>query len=147
MLVGDGPDEAMLREYVRERGLDSNVSFFPFTTEPAHVFEVLDILTLPSTHKEGLPNVLLEALSMGLPVVSSRLAGTPEVVIDGVTGLLVEPGDVDGLAQAILTLGEDDTARTRMGAAGRQLMLDDFDKRRQFDAFLHHFSEVVAPAR
>ena len=144
MLVGDGPDEAMLREYAAERNLSEHVTFFPFTTEPAHVFEVLDILTLPSTHKEGLPNVLLEALSMRLPVISTRLAGTPEVVIDGATGLLVEPGDVDGLERAIVTLGGDDEARNRMGAAGQQLMLDDFDKRRQFGAFLDHFAAVVA---
>ena len=72
------------------------------------MFEILDILALSSTHKEGLPNVLLEALAMGVPVVSSRLAGTPEVVVEGVTGLLVEPGDVEGLAGAIRTLAADD---------------------------------------
>ena len=72
------------------------------------MFEIIDVLALSSTHKEGLPNVLLEALAMGVPVVSSRLAGTPEVVIDGVTGLLVEPGDVDGLATAIRRLADDD---------------------------------------
>ena len=147
VLVGDGPDEAMLRDYVVERGLEPNVTFFPFTSEPAFVFEILDILALPSTHKEGLPNVLLEALSMGLPVVSTSLAGTPEVVIEGVTGLLVEPGDVDGLANAIAALGSDDDARARMGRAGRRLMHDDFDKRRHFDAFLQHFDDIVATAR
>jgi len=147
MLVGDGPDEAMLRAHVAERGLEPHVTFFPFTTEPAHVFEILDILALSSTHKEGLPNVLLEALAMGVPVVSSRLAGTPEVVIEGVTGLLVEPGDVDGLATAIRTLADDDEARTRMGAAGQRMMQDDFDKLHQFDAFLDHFARVVATPR
>ena len=144
ILVGDGPDEAMLRTDVADRGLDEHVSFFPFTSEPAHVFELIDVLALSSTHKEGLPNVLLEAIAMGVPVVSSRLAGTPEVVIEGVTGLLVEPGDVGGLATAIRRLAEDDDARARMGAAGQRLMQDDFDKRRQFDAFLAHFAEVSA---
>jgi glycosyltransferase involved in cell wall biosynthesis len=143
MLVGDGPDETMLQERVAERSLQAHVTFFPFTTEPAHVFELLDILTLPSTHKEGLPNVLLEALSMGVPVVSSRLAGTPEIVIEGVTGMLVEPGDVDGLATAIRALSTDDDLRRRMGAAGQQLIRDDFDKQHQFGAFLEHFAEVT----
>ena len=147
MLVGDGPDEAMLRAHVADRGLDPHVTFFPFTTEPAHVFEILDILALSSTHKEGLPNVLLEALAMGVPVVSTRLAGTPEVVIDGTTGLLVEPGDVSGLATAIRTLAQDDGARSRMGASGQRLMQEQFDKRRQFDAFLDHFADVVAVTR
>ncbi len=142
MFVGDGPDENMLRGRVSDLGLERHVTFFPFTTEPADVFEVIDVLVLPSTHKEGLPNVLLEALAMGVPVVSSRLAGTPEAVIEGVTGLLVDPGDVAGLAAAIGQLGGDDEVRRSMGAAGARLMRDDFDKRRQFDAFLRHFAEV-----
>ena len=106
-----------------ELGLDAHVTFFPFTREPVHVFEVIDVLVLASLHKEGLPNVLLEALSMGVPVVSSRLAGTPEVVLDGETGLLVEPGDIDELAAAIERLGTDRTSCQRMGAAGRELMV------------------------
>jgi glycosyltransferase involved in cell wall biosynthesis len=147
MLVGDGPDEAMLRQRVAEHGLDEHVTFFPFTTEPAEVFEVIDILALPSTYKEGLPNVILEAMAMGLPVVSSRLAGTPEVVIDDVTGILVEPGNVDALAAAIVRLGSNNDTSLQMGAAGQRLMHDDFDKRRQFDAFARHFADVIASAR
>ncbi len=107
-----------------------------------YVFEVIDLLALPSTHKEGLPNVLLEALAMGVPALSSRLAGTPEVVVDGVTGLLVDPGDVAAIAAGIQRLGSDHDARGRMAAAGRQMMCDEFDKRQQFDAFLRHFAQV-----
>ena len=140
LLVGDGPDEQMLRAEVAELGLDSHVTFFPFTREPVHVFEVIDVLVLASLHKEGLPNVLLEALSMGVPVVSSRLAGTPEVVLDGKTGLLVEPGDIDELAASIERLGNDRPSCRRMGAAGREMMVAGFDKQRQFDAFLAHFA-------
>ena len=140
MLVGDGPDDAMLRERVRAHGLEANVSLFPFTREPAEVFEVLDLLVLSSLYKEGLPNVLLESLSMGVPVVSSRLAGTPEVVHDGQTGLLVEPGDITGLAAAIERLGSDPDLSRLMGNEGRDLMHRDFDKRHQFDAFLDHFA-------
>ncbi len=147
MLVGDGPDEEMLRRHVTERGLEQHVTFFPFTTEPVEVFEVLDVLALPSTHKEGLPNVILEAMAMGLPVVSSRLAGTPEVVIDGVTGILTEPGDVDSLAAALVRLGTDADLCSRMGAAGQRLMRDDFDKRRQFDAFVQLFADVSNAGR
>ena len=140
LLVGDGPDAAMLQEKVAEWDLSRHVTFFPFTREPVFVFEIIDILVLSSLYKEGLPNVLLEALAMGRPVVSSRLAGTPEVVHDGVTGLLVEPGDVDGLADAIARLGTDRDTCRRMGDAGRTLMTDRFDKQRQFDAFLEHFA-------
>jgi hypothetical protein len=64
-----------------------------------------------------------------------------------VTGLLVEPGDVDALAAAIVRLGVDNDMSRRMGAAGQQLMHDDFDKRHQFDAFARHFADVSASVR
>ncbi len=143
MLVGDGPDEAALQDRAVELGLDRHVSFFPFTREPAHVFDVIDILVLSSTYKEGLPNVLLEALATGVPVVSTRLAGTPEVVHHGTTGLLVELGNVEELAAAIVELGSDPETCRRMGDAGRRLMNEQFDKQLQFDAFLDHFAWVT----
>lgn len=140
LLVGDGPDEATLRARVADLDLDRSVTFHPFTREPAAVFEVLDILVLSSLYKEGLPNVLLEAMSMSLPVVSSELAGTPEVVRHGETGYLVPPGDIDRLARAIVDLGSDPVLCEKMGEAGRALMVSSFDKQRQFDAFLEHFA-------
>ncbi|MHC4667554.1 MAG: glycosyltransferase [Planctomycetota bacterium] len=143
MLVGDGPDEEMLRAQVAERGLAAHVSFHPFTREPAHVFEVIDILVLSSLYKEGLPNVLLEALAMGRPVVASRLAGVPEVVLDGRTGWMVEPGDAAALAAAVARLGADPAEARRLGAEGRRLIARDFDKRRQFDAFLAEFARLA----
>lgn len=140
MLVGDGPDEEVLRSTAARLRLDDHVTFFPFTRAPAEVFEILDVLVLSSLYKEGLPNVLLEAMSMGLPVISSRLAGTPEVVVEGETGLLVEPGDVAALAGAITSLGLNPNTAGEMGRAGRALMERDFDKVHQFDAFLEHFA-------
>ena len=140
MLVGDGPDEPTLRSTVATLGLESHVTFFPFTRSPAEVFEVIDVLVLSSLYKEGLPNVLLEALSMGLPVISSRLAGTPEVVLDGETGILVDPGDGGQLTEALIRLSTDRELGDRMGNAGRRLIEEEFDKQRQFDAFLDHFA-------
>ncbi len=86
-----------------------NVSFFPFTNEPQYVFERADVTVLPSLYKEGLPNVLLESMSMGVPVVSSNLGGVPEIVINGKTGFMVEPGNSDQLADGILKLWDDRT--------------------------------------
>lgn len=146
MLVGDGPDEAMLQERVQELGLGAAVSFFPFTREPEVVFERIDTLVLSSLRKEGLPNVLLEALAMGVPVISTRLAGTPEAVSEGETGYLVEPGDEAGLAAALVRMASDPDARLRMGARGRARMEREFDKQRQFQAFLDFYREL-APRR
>jgi glycosyltransferase involved in cell wall biosynthesis len=142
MLVGDGPDEEMLKSKVAKMGLEGHVTFFPFTREPVYVFEALDILVLSSRYKEGLPNVLLEAAAMSLPLVSTKLAGVPEIVIEGETGTMVEPGDIGGLADAVARLWADPEACRRMGRNGRRIMEQRFDKKRQFDAFLEHFAAI-----
>jgi glycosyltransferase involved in cell wall biosynthesis len=144
MMVGDGPDEAMLKEMVKRMAIENQVTFFPFTNEPKYVFERIDATVLPSLYKEGLPNVLLESMSMDVPVVASDLGGVGEVVVDGETGYKVEPGDIQGLAEAITKLWEDQEAYTRMRANVRKLMVENFDKEKQFDAFLEYFRKVVS---
>jgi len=143
MLVGEGPDETMLKEKIRTMGLENNVTMFPFTDEPNYIFERIDVLTLPSLYKEGLPNVLLEAMSMGIPVVSSKMAGIPEIVFNGRTGYMVEPGDVDQLRDAITRLWSDQEAYRRMGSEARDLMRTSFDKRKQFEEFRSFFHQVA----
>jgi len=142
LLVGDGPDEEMLKRRVHEMGLERNVTFVPFTREPEMIFELLDSVVLSSIRKEGLPNVLLESMAMEIPVVSTRLAGTPEVVHDGKTGLLVQPGDVGQLADALVKLLVDRDACSAMGKAGRELVTRCHDKEMQFQAFLDVFARV-----
>ena len=139
MMVGDGPDEQVLRTKVNELGIEQHVTFYPFTNEPQYVFDRVDITVLPSLYKEGLPNVLLESMSMGIPVVSSNLGGVPEIVIDGKTGYIVEPGNSGHLANAILKLWDDRTSYRTMRLNARQLMIEEFDKERQFDQFLKYF--------
>lgn len=143
ILVGEGPDEQMLKNKVREMGLDSNVTFFPFTREPMYVFERIDILVLSSLYKEGLPNVLLEAMSMKVPVVSSKMAGVPEIVKDGETGYMVEPGKSDQLTEAISKLWSDQAAYKKMSKNGRKLMEENFDKEVQFTKFLEYFHRIT----
>jgi glycosyltransferase involved in cell wall biosynthesis len=143
MMVGDGPDEQALRDKVNELAIGRNVSFFPFTNEPQYVFERADVTVLPSLYKEGLPNVLLESMSMGVPVVSSNLGGVPEIVINGRTGFMVEPVNSDQLAQAIQKLWNDRTGYMKMRQNARQLMTENFDKEHQFDQFLKYFRSLL----
>jgi len=144
MLVGAGPDEQMLKQKVIEMNLESSVSFFPFTSTPQLIFEIVDILVLSSLYKEGLPNVLLEAMSMELPVVSSNLAGVPEIVKNGETGYMVKPGDIDELSDAVIKLWSDKDAYNSMSKNARELMETKFDKKRQFDEFLNYFKRITA---
>lgn len=144
MFVGEGPDEEMLKQKVVEMGIEKNVTFFPFTSEPNFIFDRIDILTLPSLYKEGLPNVLLEAMSMGLPVISSNLAGVPEIVYDDQTGYMVEPGNVDQFCDAVVKLWSDPEKYKQMGINARKLMEEKMDKKNQFNAFLEYFHRITS---
>ena len=143
MMVGDGPDEKMLKERAKDLGLDRNISFFPFTDEPNYIFERLDLTILPSLYKEGLPNVLLESMSMGVPVVSSNIGGVSEIVIDGETGYLVEPGNKSAFAEAIKKIWANQNNYWEMKLKARKLIVNQFDKVTQFERFIAHFQALI----
>jgi glycosyltransferase involved in cell wall biosynthesis len=147
MLVGDGPDEALLLKKREELGLGNHITFFPFTPEPNFVFERIDITVLSSLYKEGLPNVLQESMAMNVPVVSSNIGGVPEIVFDAQTGYKAEPGSSDQLAAAILKLWSDKEAYQKMRVQARNLITERFDKGKQFDRFLTYFQKIVHERR
>ena len=121
VVVGDGPlrqavHAAADRSPARDRITVSG--FVPHAQVP-RVLASLDVLALPSVYEE-MGSVLVEAMASGLPVVASRVGGIPDLVRDGVTGLLVPPMDVDALAGALDALVADPGCRLRMGSAARQ---------------------------
>lgn len=136
LMVGEGPDKDMLVQTIKDQGLEKHASIFDFTKEPFFVFERCNVIGLPS-YKEGLPNVLLEALAMEKPCVASRIMGCPEVVRDGETGFCFEAGDAKGLADSIAKVHAlDASARVEMAAAGKRLVFSEHDKAKQFETFL-----------
>ncbi len=143
VLVGEGPDKSMLKEKVKELDLSDYVSFFEFTRQPVYIYERIDILVLPSLYKEGLPNVLLEAMSMKTPVISSQMAGVGEVVKSGETGFMVKPGNRSDLSEAIIKLCSNDVLLNQIGENGRSLMEKSFDKQIQFAEFLEYFHKTL----
>jgi glycosyltransferase involved in cell wall biosynthesis len=99
------------------------------------------VFTLPSVRAkdesmDGIPNVILEAFSVATPVVSTRLSGIPEVVRDGDTGTLVEPGDRDALAAALRDVLEHPAEHAARACRGRELVAEAFDLPRNVRAFL-----------
>lgn len=118
LLEGDGPLHTDLQEYVKDKQLSEHCVFVGNEKNVMNFMAVLDVLILPSIDYEDFPNVVLEAMGLGKPVISSRLAGTPEQVVDGETGLLVEPRDANQLAVAITKLYLDEQMRLKMGQAG-----------------------------
>ncbi len=97
-----------------------------YIADPAPYYPLMDLFVFP-THREGLGKVLLEAAAAGKPVVSTRTTGVVDVVLDGVTGILVPPGDSQALAQAARRILDDHAIATRMGAAARTLVCQHFD--------------------
>lgn len=106
-----------------------------------------DLCAYTAVAPEGFGLVILEAMAHGKPLVASNLGAVPELVRDGVTGRLVRPGDIDGLAEAILALLDDREALNRLGAAGRERVIEDFDPVESFHRMQAVYDEVVAEAR
>jgi colanic acid/amylovoran biosynthesis glycosyltransferase len=104
---------------------------------------VLPSVCLPNGRTEGLPVALVEAMSVGVPVVASRVAGTPELVRDGETGLLVEPGSAPQIAHAIARLMDDPVRARRMGREGKRLIEREHDLTRSTSRLATLFGEGV----
>jgi glycosyltransferase involved in cell wall biosynthesis len=118
VFVGDGP----FRRRLEGRG----AVLAGERDDAAECVAASDIVVLASRFGESLPNALLEAMAAAKPVVATRVGGVPEAVADGETGILVRPGDVAALRDAILTLAGDPGLRQRLGAAGRDRVAREF---------------------
>lgn len=129
LILGYGPEAATLRRLAAELGLEGAVRFPDPQTPPRAVLACLDIFVLASRF-EGLPNVALEAMAMGVPVVATAVGGTAEAVADGLTGTLVPPNRPDRLAEAIVRFLKDPAAARAAGAAGRRRVLERFSAAR-----------------
>jgi len=119
--------KADLVKLSKDLGIDRNVSFIGYVPNkqiPA-VLKEIDILVMPSI-LETFGVAALEAQSMEIPVIASNSGGVPEVVVDKVTGFLVEPKDYKGLAQAIQKLIDQPGLREKMGKAGRRFVLKNY---------------------
>jgi glycosyltransferase involved in cell wall biosynthesis len=143
LLVGDGPDRSRVERLARRLGVADRVrvtGFVPHDRVPA-VLASTDLLVLPSLYEE-LGAVLVEALHAGVPAIASRVGGIPEVVEDGVTGLLVPPNDPRALAAAIDAVLEDAGFARRLAANAKRKAVDyDLD---HFGARVHDLYEQLA---
>ena len=118
VLVGDGPERQRLTERIQALGLQESVHLPGYLNQPERVLEDTDLAVLPS-HTEGLPNAALEALVMEVPVLATRVGGTPEVITDGETGRLVEPRSPQALADALMDFVKDPQHWKQMAQRGR----------------------------
>jgi N-acetyl-alpha-D-glucosaminyl L-malate synthase BshA len=116
ILAGDGPDQTVVREEAQRLGVLDSVRFLGAIDEVETVMAACDVALFPS-ESESFGLAALEAMACQLPVVASRVGGLPEVVVHGESGYLREVGDIEGMAQDIDSLLDDDILRRRMGDA------------------------------
>lgn len=115
IFVGSGKEKEALTKRIVDTKLESKVQIMDGVNDPGFLLSEAQMLVLPSL-SEGLPNAVLETMAAGLPTIAFRVGGIPEIVVHGETGLLVEPGDVRGLARAIAQAANDPAWRERAGA-------------------------------
>jgi glycosyltransferase involved in cell wall biosynthesis len=121
IIVGDGPMRTELETRAKERGVLQAFRFYGFVPEVSNVLNTCDIFVRPSL-TEGMPLAVLEAMACGLPVIATRVAGTPEIVIDHETGILVDSGDASNLAEALIELLGNTELAMRFGVNARKLV-------------------------
>ncbi len=118
VLIGDGPEEENLRRQAASLGIEDRILWTGFQKNVEPYYAMATIFALPS-HSEGSPNVILEAMSAGLPIASTRAGGVPEILEDDVTGLMVPVGDPQALAEAVRRLLLSEDLRARLAAAAQ----------------------------
>lgn len=141
-LIGDGPCAPALARLARDRGVADRVRFLGMATDVPEQLRELDMFLLAS-HREGRPTSVMEALATGLPVIASRVGSMPGLVADGRTGVLVEPGDVAGLARAIADLAADAAVRRRYSAEARQVAVAEFSLDRMIEQYAAFYREMT----
>jgi glycosyltransferase involved in cell wall biosynthesis/peptidoglycan/xylan/chitin deacetylase (PgdA/CDA1 family) len=149
--IGEGDDREKLEGQIEAAGLTGSVVLVGAATAPEVAAEMrrAHVLVAPSVptaggKREGIPVVLMEAMSTGLPVVASDLSGIPELVVDGVAGLLTPPGDAAAIAAALAKLHADPSLRARLGAQGRARVEDEFDVVRSVERLVQRIGMEVA---
>ncbi len=140
--TGDMAHERRLRSLSGQLGVEGRVHFVGFQTDVRAYLEAADVYVQPSL-MEGFGIAVVEAMACGRPVVASETGGLPDIVVDGVTGALVPPGDADRLARAMIELSADSPRRLAMGAAGQRRVAEHFSVGRMMAGLTAAYESAV----
>ncbi len=143
LIVGEGPEEENLRTQIKELGLTDRILLLGFCKDEVDVMRSLDIFVLPSVEADTIPQALMQALAVGLPVVSTAFGSIPDVVKQGETGLLAVPRDAASLAEHMIVMLQDESLRKRLGANGRRLVESQYSLSRMLDRLESVYERVL----
>jgi glycosyltransferase involved in cell wall biosynthesis len=145
LIAGDGDEAPKLQTLSAELGLGDRVQLLGYWPDARGLYQALDVFAL-SSYREGLPNVLLEAMAIRVPVVATSIAGIPRLIHDGENGLLVEPGNLKGLTEALSRLLQDSDLRRRLAQAGRKTVEVRYSFGARMDKVRAVYAELLAQA-
>lgn len=147
LFLGGNGELAEVAAVISRLQLGSSVEMLGWVCgeQKAQLLGSADIFVLPS-YNEGLPMSVLEAMSFGVAIISTRVGGIPELVREGIDGLLIEPGDVAGLAAGLTRLAKEPALRTRMGQAARRRIQSDFSASTVLSRLEALYTELTVPA-
>jgi glycosyltransferase involved in cell wall biosynthesis len=143
-IIGEGDEMPALRRLVLERGLLDHVHLLGYRSDIIALYEAFDAFAL-SSYREGLPNVLLEAMAMEVPVVATSIAGVPALLSQGRDGLLVPPGDPAALAAELDRVLFDPSSRNRLIASAKEAIESRFTFARRMEKVARVYDELLQP--
>ncbi len=144
LVAGVGPMKDEMQRRIVELGLQDSLTLLGRRDDVPELMQISSLLLLTSSF-EGMPNVVMEAQAMGLPVVVSNVGGVPDCMIDGETGYLVDRDDTNGFAHRCIEILEDDQLRTRFGANGAAYMRSSFSRRAMAERYLEVLLDDAMP--
>jgi glycosyltransferase involved in cell wall biosynthesis len=133
---------ANLEKMMRKHNLENDVIFLDYDENIKKIYSALDVFVLP-TQREGFSRSVLEAMSTGLPVIATRLSEIEEAVIDGENAILIEPNDIDEMANAIIHIFSQSDLRTKMGQKNRKRAIDNFDLNSHLSAVQSLYEQLI----
>jgi len=143
VLVGDGPDRSAVEWLAHDLGIQCNVHFLGKQDRVNELLPLADLLLMPS-ELESFGLAALEAMACKVPAIATRVGGVPELVDDGVTGLLYKVGDVDGMAQGALSLLSDNSRLEAMRDAARRTAQKRFCASLVVPQYVRYYEKVLA---
>ena len=146
---GSGPPEyqSQLQQQIAAAGLSRNWKWMGYESDRSKIYRGMDICVMPSCESESFGMVAAEANAHGLPVVASRIGGLPEIIVDGVTGFLIEPDSPQSLAEKLQWLVQHPESARAMGRAGHEHIFQEFTVEKMVAGFESLFAEFAAPDR
>ena len=143
LICGEGPEEEKLKQLTKDLNIDKEVKFLGYRDDIAEILRIMDLMVITSLTIESFSIVAAEAMSMKVPVIATQVGGLPEVIEDGVTGILVPPAKSDMLKNAVKYLIEHPEIKINMGEQGRKKVCKFFNIKKNIKIIEELFSKLI----